>query len=380
MRILHVSDCYLPRLGGIEKQVHELAARQQRAGHEVHVITSVAGTPQDSDAAHVGRPRRMGAADRIRYETTLAGRAAVLAHECDVMHVHASTWSPLAFLTAGARARRGTPTVLTLHSLWAYAEPLFATANVLRRWGSWPVTWSAVSSVAAQPLERIIEPGRPVAVLPNGVDPPAWRIERRPHDPERIVVISVGRLAERKRPRQLLQMLLLARAAIPDRIRLEAVLVGDGPLRERLQRAVERHGMADWVRLTGAADHAQIRSLFQDADFYVAPAHLESFGIAALEARCAGLPVVAHAHSGVADYVTDGVEGLLARDDAHMTERIVELATEPATLERLRQHNLLTPSAISWDTVLEQCTALYQQAADPPAPRTLGRLRVPSVP
>ncbi|HIZ37479.1 MAG TPA: glycosyltransferase, partial [Candidatus Ruania gallistercoris] len=45
MRITHVTDSYLPRLGGIETQVHGLAIRQARAGHEVHVLTTTAGEP-----------------------------------------------------------------------------------------------------------------------------------------------------------------------------------------------------------------------------------------------------------------------------------------------------------------------------------------------
>ena len=40
MRIVHISDCYLPRLGGIEVQVNGLALAQHAAGHEVHVITA----------------------------------------------------------------------------------------------------------------------------------------------------------------------------------------------------------------------------------------------------------------------------------------------------------------------------------------------------
>ena len=47
MRIVHVSDCYLPRLGGIEVQVRSIALAQQRRGDEVAVITA---TPGDSTA------------------------------------------------------------------------------------------------------------------------------------------------------------------------------------------------------------------------------------------------------------------------------------------------------------------------------------------
>ena len=42
LRIVHVSDCYLPRLGGIERQVHDLAVRQRQRGHEVQIVTCVA--------------------------------------------------------------------------------------------------------------------------------------------------------------------------------------------------------------------------------------------------------------------------------------------------------------------------------------------------
>ena len=43
MRILHVSDCYAPRTGGIESQVRDLARAQVQAGHEVHVLTATVG-------------------------------------------------------------------------------------------------------------------------------------------------------------------------------------------------------------------------------------------------------------------------------------------------------------------------------------------------
>jgi glycosyltransferase involved in cell wall biosynthesis len=157
-------------------------------------------------------------------------------------------------------------------------------------------------------------------------------------------------------------MLRHARGALPARIRLEAVLVGDGPLRQALQRYLDHHGMSDWVRLTGAADHARIARIYADADFYVAPAHLESFGIAALEARSAGLPVIAHAHSGIADFITDRVDGLLTRDDADMTARIAELASDPAGLANLARACAQVAPVITWARVLRQCDALYEQA------------------
>jgi glycosyltransferase involved in cell wall biosynthesis len=142
MRIVHVTDCYLPRLGGIERQVHDLAVRQRRHGHEVQTVTCVAGGRSDSiDDVPVRRPRpRSGEpAGTIRYGWVAPGRRAVLDADFDMVHVHASTWSPLAFSTAVAAGGRGIPTALTVHSLWAYASPLFRCADLALRWhrGRW---------------------------------------------------------------------------------------------------------------------------------------------------------------------------------------------------------------------------------------------------
>jgi glycosyltransferase involved in cell wall biosynthesis len=362
---VHVTDCYLPRVGGIERQVHDLALQQQERGHEVRIVTSVAATAPDLDSQFAvcrPRPRRGGDQRRIRYGWTASGCRAVLDSVADVVHVHASTMSPLAFATVAATARLGIPTVVTIHSLWAYASPLFRVADRLIGWREWPVTWSAVSAAAAEPLRRVLGPHVPIAVLPNGVDAQAWRVQPAPREPGRIVVASVGRLAHRKRPIHLLRILRAARAAIPDDIRLEAVIVGDGPLAGPLRRHLARHDMTSWVRLTGAARPEEIREIHARADFYIAPAVLESFGIAALEARCAGLPVIAHRTTGIADYIADDVEGFLVVDDQQMTDRVVELATSPATLSRIRAHNAGSCPPIGWSDTMQIAETLYRRA------------------
>ena len=379
MRVLHVSDGYLPRLGGIERQVHDLAKRQAQLGHSVRVLTAVAGATHDGVVETIRPPlRRREASGRIRYGWARRGRDHHLAYEADVVHVHASTWSPLGFLVLGSAARAGVPTVATLHSLWDYAAPLFHGADRLSRWSRWPVVWSAVSRAAAEPLERVLGSAVQVHLLPNAVDPLMWSVSARPRDPGRVVIASVGRLAARKRPTQLLRMLRRVRAAVPTDVGLEANLIGDGPLRASLQRYVNRHGMQDWVRLPGALTRVEISRVFADADIYVAPATLESFGIAALEARCAGLPVVGHAACGIAEFIQHEREGLLGHGDADMVRHLTHLATQPAALRRLREHNRGTQPSVSWQQVLERCDALYDEAfalAGVSTPRTAAMIR-----
>jgi glycosyltransferase involved in cell wall biosynthesis len=353
VRIVHVSDCYLPRIGGIERQVHDLAIRQQQRGQVVEIVTSTNRPPTAvPDDILTRRPESGMASDvaKIRYRWFRRGRDVVMASGFDVVHVHASMFSPLAFLAAASSARLRYPTVVTLHSMWADYTPLFRGSKAACRWDRWPVAWSAVSSIAAEPLQRILGPGTPVTVLPNGADIPSPAQPVACSDPTRVVIATVGRLSARKRPLALLRMLL------------EAVIGGAGPEFQLLQRFVDRHDMNGWVRLSGPIDHEKIGDFYANADFYVAPARLESFGIAALEARSAGLPVVAFAASGIADFISHDIEGLLARSDEEMIAHIVRLATSRSTLDRIRRYNMHTPPAITWPGVLELTDATYARA------------------
>jgi glycosyltransferase involved in cell wall biosynthesis len=95
---------------------------------------------------------------------------------------------------------------------------------------------------------------------------------------------------------------------------------------------------------------------------FLAPAELEAFGIAALEARTAGLAVVARRGTGIAEFVTDGVDGLLVADDAEMTEAVVHLAKDHRLLAGIRAHNRAVRPAFGWDDVLGAALAEYERA------------------
>lgn len=368
MRIAHVTDFYLPRLGGIEMHVHDLAARQQVAGHDVEVITSTPATPQHPDAATTGVEDGFRV-HRLTVDRTLppmlnpallrAGRMLVEQGRYDVVHVHSGAVSPLAFAVAALADRY--PTVLTAHSLLAYLEPLFRVVNAGVAWRRWPAVWTAVSDLAAAPLRRLVAPA-PVHVLPNAIDVARWRVDRQPHDPGEVLVVAVNRLAPRKRPLHLLGILRRARRILPARIGLRAVIAGDGPLRARMEAYLRRHRMTGWVSLPGSMPRPAIATLLSTADLFVAPATLESFGIAALEARCAGLPVVARLEGGVGGFIRDGVDGLLVGSDADMAAAIVRLAGDADLRGRITAHNRATAPPLDWSCVLERITALYALA------------------
>jgi glycosyltransferase involved in cell wall biosynthesis len=368
MRIIHVSDAYLPKQGGIEVQVHDLASRQASAGHDVRVLTCAPTDPAvaEPDGDPAVAVHRVAIPWRNVPASNAAMYAFLRAHRPDVVHAHLSVLSPLSILAVRACHRSGVPVVMTLHSLWWLATPLYAIASVLTGWGRWRVHWTAVSELAVSPLRRVVGRAGEVSLLPNGVEPLAWEIDPVPaaERSDEVVLVSVMRLASRKRPRALLRAVRTASRRVGPGVRLRLVLVGDGPLRGRLERRIRRTGLQDVVELRGRMDRTGIRELYRRADVYVAPATLESFGIAALEARCAGLPVVARRRTGIADFIEPGVHGLLADSDAGMADAIVRLATDPALRARMAAHNRGCAPETGWNDVLQRCELAYKVAME----------------
>ncbi|HTF09931.1 MAG TPA: glycosyltransferase [Asanoa sp.] len=363
MRIAHVTDVYLPRLGGIELQVRDLAARQRAAGHETVVLTTTPGPhpSEDSGDPPVLRLGRDASGPGFGPYRVVRGRAlaqSLAERQVEAVHVHVSAFSPLSWAAARVAADEGLPTVVSVHSMWHDIVPL---ARRYARWhaaGSWPVAWAAVSSAAAGAVREVLD-GAPVAVLPNGLDPEDWLLPAGPTG-DVPTVVSVMRMVRRKRPRELLRALLTLRASHPGRFR--AVLVGDGPLLPSLRRDLDAAG-AGGVELTGALDRTAIRTLLAGADIYLSPAPRESFGIAALEARSAGLPVIARAGSGVADFIQDGVEGWLVDSDDGLISAVATLLDDPGRLAAVARHNRAVAPCVRWQTVLESADALYATAA-----------------
>jgi glycosyltransferase involved in cell wall biosynthesis len=170
------------------------------------------------------------------------------------------------------------------------------------------------------------------------------------------------RLAPRKRPLHLLKMIRRVREQLPAGRTIEVVIIGEGPERASLETYMERHDLTGVVRLVGRLTRDEIREQFAQADVFVAPANLESFGIAALEARCAGLPVVAKARTGIREFVANGQEGLLAQSDRDMVTQLLRLIRDPELRQTIAAHNRAVPSRVDWHEVVGMNEATYLRA------------------
>jgi glycosyltransferase involved in cell wall biosynthesis len=170
------------------------------------------------------------------------------------------------------------------------------------------------------------------------------------------------RLAARKRPIPLLRIMVRVRELVPTETAISLEILGEGPDRARLQRFVAEHDMGGWVGLPGRVTRDEVRERYVGADIYVAPAPLESFGIAALEARTVGLPVVGHWGSGLAEFVKDGLNGYLAADDEAMAGCIARLVVDDELRGSMTAHNRSTPPEQSWERILDGAEAEYGRA------------------
>lgn len=364
LRVGLVTDCYVPQLGGIEMQVHDLARHLLDAGHDVVVITPTPG-PDTVDGVRVHRMRVPLAPFNIPFtRSTFRLVSDLLEQEqVDVAHFHGGIVSPVAFVGAHDAQQRHIPAVVTTHCLWSYATPGFRLLNRAFHWDEWPVVLSAVSEVAAAPIRRIA-PRREVLVLPNGIDNDAWKVDPADRDPNTVTVVSVMRLAPRKRPLHLLKMVRSLADQLPPGMRLRVVVIGEGPERRSLEKYMASHELRGVVKLVGRLTRDQIREQFATADIFVAPANLESFGIAALEARCAGLPVVAKARTGIREFISHEQEGLLADSDDDMVRQLLRLVRDRELRDKIATRNRDIASAVDWSEVVAHNVQAYHRAME----------------
>lgn len=143
---------------------------------------------------------------------------------------------------------------------------------------------------------------------------------------EKNVILFVGRLVEKKGVTYLIDAMKYIDNAV-------LVIVGDGPLKEKLQKQADMicHAkQSNCIQFIGARTHEQLRYVYASADIFAMPSvtakdgDKEGFGLVMLEAFASGLPVVASRSGGITDLIRDGVNGYLTdeKDSKGIADRI----------------------------------------------------------
>lgn len=157
---------------------------------------------------------------------------------------------------------------------------------------------------------------RKIAVVPIGVDPPA--LQERSHTthlPTRI--LSIGRLVEKKGHSYGLRAVAEVAKRYPD---IEYHIIGEGPLREPLDRLVRYLGLQKNVTFCGIADADSVAAALDRADVLLTPSVTASNGdsegmvVANMEAMARKIAVVSTRHGSIPELIDEGISGLLCEE------------------------------------------------------------------
>lgn len=202
--------------------------------------------------------------------------------------------------------------------------------------------------------------GTPVQVVPYGVD--LRQFEPKPRSRTKPVIIgTASRLSPEKGQSYLLEAFALLRERSGSQVSLR--IAGEGPEERKLKALAQKLGIADAVEFAGWIDHADLPAFLQDLDLFALPSTYEGFGVAAAEAACMKLAVVASNVYGVPDIVRDGKTGILvpARDSEALAAALSSLIDDaPRRFEMGEAGRAVVTAQYDWRDNTAQMDRTYE--------------------
>ncbi|HEX2910185.1 MAG TPA: glycosyltransferase family 4 protein [Chloroflexia bacterium] len=341
MRVLMLSWEYPPhKIGGLGKHVTELVPALADQGVEVHVIT----------------PRIMGG-EEYTYEKSLNGSGSISVYRVDPPAVDAgdffaSAWQRNLRLYEEACAvieKYGPFNLLHVHDwLVAFAGeqlkrhfklPLLATIHATERGRGrgylpgelprainnveWWLTYEAWRIIccsqymSSEVREYFETPADKIDIVPNGVNTARFDIldgvdlsgfRRNYAAPDEKIIFFVGRIVEEKGIRVIIDS---APGVLAGYSKVKYVLAGGGPQLEEFRNLAKERGLDNRFYFTGFISDEERDKLYKVADVAVFPSLYEPFGIVALEAMAAKIPVVVADTGGLTEVVTNHQTGIM---------------------------------------------------------------------
>lgn len=341
MRVLHVIESLAA--AGAEQVLLNLLPYMQSAG--VHCEVVALHAPYTLAAEFKARGIAVHELDLSWDWNLYAGfrglRRVMGNRNFDLIHSHL----PLSVFYV-AMAKRFVPHVVTLHGLsFEHYPPDTLPKKLHRQLETWwtnhrTTAFIAVSTAVANHYHEVLNvPLETIRIIPNGFPPEQFTRDHplpereflRAHlgwEPDDFAILHVGRFAVQKGQMYLLQASLELKRR---NFKFKLLLVGDGPRRSAADRFIQENGLSGSVRIQSAVAHADLPRFLRISDVFVFPSVSEGFGMAAGEAMCAGLPVVASDLPGIASLIDHRISGLLVRpaDPIALADAIQEVHNKP---------------------------------------------------
>jgi N-acetyl-alpha-D-glucosaminyl L-malate synthase BshA len=242
----------------------------------------------------------------------------------DVLHVHyAIPFAASAYLARQLLLPRQLGVVTTLHGTditVVGVEPAFFRVTQFSIESSDRVT--AVSRFLKERAEATFGIRRPIEVIYNFVDPKVFAPRRRSSlrlaPPDTRIVMHASNFREVKNIPTVIRVFSEVRKRVPSKL----VMIGDGPEKAGAEQQVRDLGLERDVLFLGNQDFME--ELLPLADVFLLPSSSESFGLVALEAMSAAVPVVASNAGGLPEVVDHGSTGFL-HDPTHETGYVTSI-------------------------------------------------------
>jgi glycosyltransferase involved in cell wall biosynthesis len=224
----------------------------------------------------------------------------------DVLHAHFAF--PDAYVVTRIGRRLGLPVVVTLHG--SDVAGVVARSGLFARRVRHTLAKASQVICVSSDLEcptRLALPGSArTTVIPNGYNealfsPPA------PDAPRDLGYLYVGNLL----PVKNVQLLVDTYLSTPDLHGLPLTVIGEGPLRATLEKAVSSSPVWDRVRFTGALPREAVADAMRRSRALILPSEREGFGVVAAEALACGTPVVASRVGALPELLADERAGIL---------------------------------------------------------------------
>lgn len=294
MKFAFVVNNYPPRVGGVESHVYALANQLTARGHEVLVV-SLADAPGESvedgvEVLRLGERARIG--DVLGFPalgTTRKITKLLRERGTEIVSIH-TRFFPMSWLGLRAGKRAGAAVMHTEHGSGhvVNASALIETASrmVDKTLGRSTLrgadTVLAVSDDAVEFVRELA--GRGASVFYNGIDP----------DPNTDPIVSntrlvfVGRLVSGKGADTFVEIVRQLAGELPD---IEAVMLGDGPERERVAELIAQAGLQDRIRTLGWVSADEVREALRGAVLVNPTALPEGWQLTVIEALGVGARV-----------------------------------------------------------------------------------------
>lgn len=370
MRVIVITPGFPPDQGGVEIHTGRLATELAALGLDVQVLTARRCLTRTRTEKHNGLRVLVFPAWRTTIlsfspRLLLAGLQAF--RDSDVVHVH-SYHAACGFATLTGLVA---PVVFTPHYHGDGHSPLAVALHRVYRFVGRAMFRSAHAVVCVSQAERnaILRDFPSTAgrtrVVPNGVDTIAIR-SAEPFAGEPPTVLSLGRLE----PYKGVAGLVRAVPALPQDVQL--VVVGQGSQRGELERLAIDLGVADRIRFLGLIDTKSVHRWLRTARVLVSLSEHEAFGMAPVEAACAGARVVLSdiaAHREIAGSYLRGAARLVSPEPG---------AVAAAVTEQLGVAGRVEVAVPDWGSIASRTVEVYRTVcARPdhrrPAPATGSR-------